>query len=88
VPPPPGRFGNSGVNILEGPGQNLHHTSIVKRFRVGERFAFIYQVAMRNTFNHPQFNNPAANISVPAQVGRISSGGANRNIQMRLRFDF
>jgi hypothetical protein len=88
VAPPVGRFGNSGVNILEGPGQNLHHTGLIKLFRVTERTSFTYQVAFRNTFNHPQFNNPNNNISVPAQVARISSGGSNRNIQMRLRFDF
>ena len=30
VAPPAGRFGNSGVNVLEGPGWNLHHLSMLK----------------------------------------------------------
>src|SRR5947208_12258337 len=30
--PPAGRFGNSGVNILEGPGISLQHVSVVKQF--------------------------------------------------------
>src|SRR5205807_2153841 len=31
APPPPGRFGNSGVNILEGPGLQVHHLTVSKR---------------------------------------------------------
>lgn len=97
VVPPAGRFGNSGVNILEGPGLNLHHLSIVKEFRVTEKLRVNYQAMMTDLFNTPHFTFPAANISVPAQVGRLTGlqgGGApremsaSRQVQMRLRVEF
>lgn len=95
--PPPGRFGNSGVNILEAPGLNLHHLSVVKEFRVTERLRVNYQAMITDIFNTPHFAFPAANISVPGQVARVTGlqgGGspreksASREVQMRLRIEF
>jgi len=89
--PPTGRFGNSGVNILEGPGLHEHNLTISKRFVITERFHFTFVAAMQNVLNHPNFNNPAANISTPGSVGVISSieGYApGRQIMLRGRLDF
>jgi hypothetical protein len=99
APPAPGRFGNSGVNILEGPGLNVHHLSVSKEFRLTERFRFQYMLAISNLFNHPNFHFPNANISAPGQAGVIGAtygGGdtfnlekaANRRMETRLRFVF
>jgi hypothetical protein len=94
--PPAGRFGNAGVNILEGPGWHTHNLSITKRFRLTERLALDYMATGSNIFNHPNFVNPASNISVPGQAGVITSqhgrfsadrSGA-RFIDMRLRVEF
>jgi hypothetical protein len=71
--PPRGRFGNSGVNILEGPGLHEHNITIAKDFRITERMLFTLMSAMQNAFNHPNFNNPSANISTPGSVGVIGS---------------
>ncbi|MEJ7605633.1 MAG: hypothetical protein WKF37_05070 [Bryobacteraceae bacterium] len=92
---PPGRFGNSGVAILEGPGLNLHHLSAIKNFRVTERVRFV-PGNFTNVFNTPHFDFPNANISVPASVGRVrlrdGLGGREmsgpRNIQFRFRIEF
>ncbi|MEK7405493.1 MAG: carboxypeptidase regulatory-like domain-containing protein [Acidobacteriota bacterium] len=73
VVPPRGRFGNSGVNILEGPGLHEHNITIAKDFRITERTRFTFMAAMQNAFNHPNFNNPSANISAPATLGLIRS---------------
>jgi hypothetical protein len=35
--PPAGRYGNSGVNVLEGPGLNTQHVNLVKNFKITER---------------------------------------------------
>jgi hypothetical protein len=89
--PAAGRFGNSGLNVLEGPGRHEHDVTILKRFRIAERLAFTYAMAITNLLNHPNFNNPASNISVPGSVGVISSTKAyapNRQMMMRLRLDF
>jgi len=91
VTPPKGRFGNSGSNILEGPGLHAHNLSIGKRFRLGERFSFTYTMAFQNVLNHPNFSNPAANISTPGSVGVISSSSSfapGRQIMMRGRLEF
>jgi hypothetical protein len=91
VRPPQGRFGNSGVNILEGPGFHEHRVTLSKRFKLSERFDMAFQAAIQNLFNHANFNNPRANIAAPATVGTINSikeVGPARLMVMRLRLDF
>lgn len=91
--PTAGRFGNSGTNILEGPGLNLHNLTLGKTFPITERIKFTFMAASQNVSNHPNFNNPAANINA-SNVGVISgtrafsaTGGA-RQIMLRGRIQF
>lgn len=97
--PPPGRFGNSGVNILEGPGLQVHHLTVSKRHRITERVSLQTMLAISNVLNHPNYHFPYANISAPGQTGVIDStygGGddfnlekaANRRMEVRLRLEF
>lgn len=95
--PQPGRYGNSGLNILEGPGWNVHHLALVKEFRVTEKWKVMFQGNIANIFNTPHYNFPNANISVPGQVARLfqpQDGGnpreksANREVTLRLRIEF
>jgi len=72
VAPQVGRFGNSGVNILEGPGIHLHHLSLVKNFKIHERFNLEYFTGISNLFNHPHFRFPRTDISA-AEPGVINS---------------
>jgi hypothetical protein len=72
VNPPAGRFGNSGANVLEGPGLHVHNISVVKRFRLTERLHFDFMALISNVFNHPNFLFPAADISVPGEAGVVS----------------
>ena len=94
VVPPPGRFGNSGVNVLQRPGLNVHHLALVKSFRLGERFTLSYNASMANVFNHPHFNAPLNNISTP-DAGRLSStpgwsaeNEGARRVMMQLRLEW
>ncbi len=75
--PEPGRFGNSGVNILEGPGINLHHLSIVKNFRITERFNLEFFTGVSNLFNRPHFNFPRTEIT--AQNPGVITSARNSN---------
>jgi hypothetical protein len=89
--PAAGAFGNSASNVLEGPGRHQHNITILKRIPIWERLALTYGAAITNIFNRANFNNPAANISVPGSVGRISSTKSyapNRQIMMRVRLEF
>ncbi len=95
--PQQGRFGNAGIATLEGPGLNLHHFSMVKDFHITEKVNFVWQSMLTNVFNRPHFDFPAANISVPAAVGRVTQlreGGGGREmsgarqLQFRFRIEF
>jgi hypothetical protein len=94
--PPVGRFGNSGANVLEGPGLHSHNVTFSKRFRLTEKLHFDYMALIGNIFNHPNFLFPAYDISVPGQAGVISethglySGerAGQRMIEMRVRLEF
>lgn len=89
--PKPGQFGNSGVNVLEAPGLQLHDLTLGKSFLLRERFRFTFMAAVQNLLNHANFTNPSANISAPGSVGVVSGvqGYApGRQIMLRGRMDF
>jgi hypothetical protein len=71
--PAPFAFGNSARNMLWGPGQSIIDLSFLKDVPFGESRYFQFRAEFFNFPNHPSFGNPAANISVPAAVGRIRS---------------
>jgi len=89
--PARGTFGNSGSNILEGPGYHMHHLSLAKTFDLTERWKFTLTGSAANAFNHPNFARPASNISAPGSVGVVSAlreGARARRIEVRGRIDF
>jgi hypothetical protein len=71
--PPNGRFGNSGKNILVGPGRQALNLGAFKSFRPTERITFRVQATFTNALNHANFGAPNANISAPASVGAVRS---------------
>jgi len=95
VNPPAGRFGNSGANVLEGPGMQTHNVTIGKNFKITERFQFDFMTLIGNIFNHPNFLAPSSDIST-ADAGIISSAqgdysperAGQRIIEIRLRLRF
>jgi len=89
-----GRFGNSGVNILRGPKNINFDFSAMKYFPINERLRLQFRMMATDVFNHPNFSNPAANISSPGTVGQITStfseqiGEAARQVHFSLRVEF
>ena len=73
-----GRFGNSGKDIIVGPGRQVMNTGMFKSFKPTERISVRLQATYQNLFNHPNFGNPNLNISTPAAVGTITSMGTPR----------
>lgn len=73
VAPPNGRFGNSGKNILVGPGRQALNLGVFKSFSLTERIALRLQATFTNALNHPNFGTPNTNISAPASVGTVRS---------------
>ena len=94
--PPAGRFGNSGANILEGPGMHVHNLTLLKRFQITERVHFDFMGMISNILNHPNFLFPASDISIPDGVGVIGetyglySGerAGQRMVEFRGRLEF
>jgi Carboxypeptidase regulatory-like domain len=81
------RFGNSGRNILDGPGTIIINTSLSRRFRFGESRSIQYRLEAFNLPNHPNFNLPENNVDIPT-AGTIRRAKNSRNLQMSLRLEF
>jgi len=91
-----GRFGNAGLNILEGPPMRNVDFAVMKNFHTTERFLWQIEVQAQDALNHPNFGNPSANISAPATGAAITStlandlqgSGASRTIYVMLKVNF
>jgi hypothetical protein len=91
-----GTYGDSGRNILRGPGQFNIDMSLIKRTRFG-RVNTEIRIEAFNILNHPQFGQPNGQIG-NASVGRITSmlsnpacalcGTTERQIQIAAKATF
>ena len=87
--PLPTLFGNSGPGIIKGPGQFNWDISLIKNTQFTERQAVQLRAEFFNTFNHPQFGNPAFALDTPATFGQITTTTVNpRVIQFALKYSF
>jgi hypothetical protein len=87
-------FGNSGRNILYGPGTRQVDLSLFKNFVFNESRRLEFRVEVFNVSNTPQFNNPNASIGF-AGVARITTAGSptvyqrtSRQVQLALKLYF
>ncbi len=84
-----GQFGSSGRNILIGPGTATLNLGLSKRFPLGrEGKGLQFRAEAFNALNRPDFGNPGANLSAPANFGRITSAGPGRAMQLALKLEF
>ncbi len=81
------RFGNSGRNILDGPGSVIINTSLSRRFRIQEKCTLQFRAEAFNLPNHPNFYHPENNVNV-ISGGVISRAKNNRNLQLALRLEY
>ncbi len=87
--PAPFTFGSGARNALFGPGIMAWDSAIFKNFSITERLRASFRTEFFNMLNRANFGNPATNISVPSNVGRIASTVTDpRTIQFGLRLDF
>ncbi|MGH9661113.1 MAG: hypothetical protein ACRD96_21375, partial [Bryobacteraceae bacterium] len=85
--PAVGSYGNTGRNILIGPGRWNLDFALFKTFRPRERWVVQYRWEMFNAFNHANLLNPRSNLAA-ARVGAIDSTSDPRIMQMGLRMTF
>lgn len=91
--PPSGRFGNSARSVIQGPGRTVLNLGVWKNFAITEASALRFLITATNALNHPNFANPALNISAPGAVGRISAlmdrdFAGPRRVMIGLRYEF
>jgi hypothetical protein len=94
VNPGPQQWGDSGPNILQGPGTKNVDFSVFKNIKLTEgKSTLQLRSEFFNIFNTPQFNNP--NATVGGGFGTITSAGSpvtlqriSREIQLAAKYSF
>jgi hypothetical protein len=87
VPDSAYRFGNSGRNILEGPGATAINLALSKAFRIRERARAQFRWEAFNVTNHTNFNLPSDTLD-KSNAGAITGNKPARVMQLGLRCDF
>lgn len=87
--PASGTFGNSGRNILEGPGSVTLNLAVARIFNLREGNSFEFRLEGFNALNHPNFGYPTSVIGSTTTPGVISSITGNmREVQIGGRYSF
>ena len=83
-------FGNSGRNVLDGPGSQVANVALRKVFRAEERYRVELRAEFFNAFNHPNFAQPDNFIDDgPGSTGVITSlSTPMRQVQFGLKLAF
>jgi hypothetical protein len=93
------RFGNSGRNVLDGPGLNNWDLALLKNIKISERFKLQFRSEFFNGFNFAQFGSPNTVCSgvgtggtcagvQGSNIGKIFGAGSPRDIQFGLKLSF
>jgi len=80
-------FGNTGRNILRGPGVFNLNASIFRAFDIREHFKLQFRAEAFGATNTPQFGNPGATVG-STSLGIISSSTGDRQIRLALKLSF
>jgi hypothetical protein len=87
-----GRFGNSGVGILQGPGTAAVSLGVAKQFHITENVHARFETTFTNVLNHTNFAPPVTAIdssTFGALIGpQTAENAGNRTGQAALRVDF
>jgi hypothetical protein len=92
--PAAGTWGDSGRNILQGPGTKNVDFSVFKNTHISESKTLQLRAEFFNLFNTPQFDNPSSTVGA-ATIGKVSSAGdeplfqrLERQIQLAAKVNF
>jgi len=96
-----GQFGSLGRGSTRGPGSKNFDLSVVKNWRMHDRYSLQLRAEMFNAFNHANFNGIDAGLSLNnvagdenfgkplnPNFGRITATRGPREIQFGLKFNF
>jgi hypothetical protein len=82
--PAPNYFGDSGTNIITGPGVNNWDIGIGKVIALRESMNLQFRTEFFNAFNHAQFQNPDSTMT-DTNFGRITTARPARELQFGLK---
>ena len=82
-----GTFGNTGRNILRGPGLVDLDLGLAKNIPLTERWRLSFRSEFFNSLNHANFKNPGNGIGTPS-FGQITAARDPRILQLSLRLAF
>jgi hypothetical protein len=82
------QFGNSGRDILTGPGTVNLDLSLFKIFSLTERYQLEFRAESFNLANHANFANPATAIDAPGAGTITSTYNNGRQLQFALKLMF
>jgi hypothetical protein len=80
-------FGNSGRNILDGPGFMAINTAFSRNIAIREHARLQIRWELFNLTNHPNFTLPNVDVDTSA-AGTITSAGNGREMQFGARLSF
>jgi hypothetical protein len=84
-----GVFGNTGRNVMTGPGFFNLDASVFKVINYRERYSLEIRGEALSATNTPQFANPNHSITSSNNFGYITTAnGGNRTLQLGLKFSF
>ncbi len=83
----PGVYGNTGRNVLYGPGSRNFDFILGKRFRVSEKHALQFRFESFNFTNTPTFGQPNGGLRAQA-TATINEADEPRRIQFALKYTF
>jgi hypothetical protein len=84
-------YGNSGIGVVRGPGNNNWDMTLVKSTRVGglrEDATLDFRTEFFNVWNHAQYGNPGTGVGTASYSVINSSSVAPRLIQFALKYQF
>ena len=81
-------FGNSGIGVAYGPGQNNWDITLIKDTKIWEGHTIQFRTEFYNAFNHTQFGSPDTGV-MSTSFGQILGTTVNpRIIQFGLKYTF
>lgn len=86
VDPAPNSYGNSGRNVIIGPGAQYWDMSLARIFPF-ERFKIQFRTDAYGVFNHQNWNSPDVGVTDPS-FGQIFGKNTARSLQFGLRAEF
>ena len=81
------QFGNSGRNVLDGPGVAAANAALLKNFRRERGGNLQFRFEVFNILNHPAFHTPQNNVNA-VTAGAISAADDGRLLQVALKYEW